>query len=94
MIIKLQDGMGRPVPLTTKAITRALLNTDLVQDVVEKAFLKREQVGFTGKRSEYGRRLLEKQKVMHYYGMRERQMRKRGPCRTSLKPYSLMTIDR
>ena len=43
---------------------------------VEKAFLKRESLGFPRKRSEYGRRLLEKQKVMHYYGMREKQMRK------------------
>lgn len=43
---------------------------------VEKAYLKRETVRFTRKQSEYGRRLLEKQKVMQYYGMRERQMRK------------------
>jgi len=43
---------------------------------VEKAYLKRETVRFTRKQSEYGRRLTEKQKVMHYYGMRERQMRK------------------
>ena len=43
---------------------------------VEKAFLRRESVGFQGKQSEYGRRLLEKQKIMHYYGMREKQMRK------------------
>ena len=43
---------------------------------VEKAFLKREQEPFRRKQSEYGRRLLEKQKVMYYYGMREGQMRK------------------
>ncbi|MDR3212062.1 MAG: 30S ribosomal protein S4 [Planctomycetota bacterium] len=43
---------------------------------IEKAFLKREQEPFRRKSSEYGRRLLEKQKVMFYYGMREGQMRK------------------
>jgi small subunit ribosomal protein S4 len=43
---------------------------------VEKALLRRESVGFQRKKSEYGRRLQEKQKVMHYYGMRERQMGK------------------
>ncbi|MBN2713291.1 MAG: 30S ribosomal protein S4 [Planctomycetes bacterium] len=43
---------------------------------VEKAFLKRENVRFQGKKSEYGRRLTEKQKIMHYYGLREKQMRK------------------
>ncbi|MCC8189771.1 MAG: 30S ribosomal protein S4 [Planctomycetes bacterium] len=43
---------------------------------IEKAFLKREQEPFRRKQSEYGRRLLEKQKVMYYYGMRESQMRK------------------
>ncbi len=43
---------------------------------VEKAFMKREQEPFRRKQSEYGRRLLEKQKVMYYYGMRESQMRK------------------
>ncbi len=43
---------------------------------VEKAFMKREQEPFRRKQSEYGRRLLEKQKVMFYYGMREGQMRK------------------
>ena len=43
---------------------------------VEKAFLKREHEPFRRKQSEYGRRLLEKQKVMYYYGMREGQMRK------------------
>ncbi len=42
----------------------------------QKAFLKREQVRFIRKQSEYGRRLLEKQKVMYCYGMRERQMRR------------------
>jgi small subunit ribosomal protein S4 len=43
---------------------------------IEKAFMKREQEPFRRKKSEYGRRLLEKQKVMYYYGMREGQMRK------------------
>ncbi len=43
---------------------------------VEKALLKREQEPFRRKQSEYGRRLLEKQKVMFYYGMREGQMLK------------------
>ncbi len=43
---------------------------------IEKAFMKREQEPFRRKQSEYGRRLLEKQKVMYYYGMREGQMRK------------------
>ena len=43
---------------------------------IEKAFMKREQEPFRRKQSEYGRRLLEKQKVMFYYGMREGQMRK------------------
>ncbi len=44
---------------------------------VEKAYLKRETVSFSfRKKSEYGRRLAEKQKVMHYYGMREKQMRR------------------
>lgn len=43
---------------------------------VEKAFLKREQEPFRRKQSEYGRRLIEKQKVMYYYGMREGQLRK------------------
>ncbi len=43
---------------------------------IEKAFMKREQEPFRRKQSEYGRRLLEKQKVMFYYGMRESQMRK------------------
>lgn len=43
---------------------------------VEKSFMRREQEPFRRKQSEYGRRLLEKQKVMYYYGMRESQMRK------------------
>jgi small subunit ribosomal protein S4 len=43
---------------------------------IEKAFMKREQEPFRRKKSEYGRRLLEKQKVMFYYDMRESQMRK------------------
>ena len=43
---------------------------------IEKAFLKREQEPFRRKQSEYGRRLLEKQKIMYYYDMREAQMRK------------------
>ena len=44
-------------------------------DNVQKAFLRREQDGFRRRQSEYGRRLVEKQKVMFYYGTRERQMR-------------------
>lgn len=44
---------------------------------VEKAFAKRETVTFRrGKQSDYSVRLVEKQKVMHYYGLREKQMRK------------------
>jgi small subunit ribosomal protein S4 len=44
---------------------------------VEKALMKRDSLpgGFRRKQSEYARHLIEKQKVMHYYGMRERQMR-------------------
>ncbi|MBP5233146.1 MAG: 30S ribosomal protein S4, partial [Planctomycetes bacterium] len=43
---------------------------------VEKAFAKRETVNFRrGKQSDYSVRLVEKQKVMHYYGLREKQMR-------------------
>jgi small subunit ribosomal protein S4 len=42
---------------------------------VEKAFARRETINFNRrKQSEYGIRLIEKQKVMHYYGMREGQM--------------------
>lgn len=44
---------------------------------VEKAYLKRETIGFgRRKQSEYGIRLAEKQKIMFYYGMREKQMSK------------------
>ncbi|MDR2391575.1 MAG: 30S ribosomal protein S4, partial [Planctomycetota bacterium] len=43
---------------------------------VTKAFMNRDHEPFRRKQSEYGRRLLEKQKVMFYYGMREGQMRK------------------
>lgn len=43
---------------------------------VEKAYLKREAVRQPRRLSEYGRRLQEKQKIMYYYGMRERQMRR------------------
>ena len=44
---------------------------------VEKAFLRREESGGFGRRpTEYAKRLMEKQKVMYYYGMREKQMRK------------------
>ncbi len=44
---------------------------------VEKAYLKRENIGFGRRKpSEYGIRLTEKQKIMHYYGLREKQMRK------------------
>ncbi|MDR0867951.1 MAG: 30S ribosomal protein S4 [Planctomycetota bacterium] len=42
---------------------------------VEKAFAKRETINFTRrKQSEYGIRLIEKQKIMFYYGLREGQM--------------------
>ena len=44
---------------------------------VEKAFAKRESINFNRrKQSEYGVRLVEKQKIMHYYGLREKQMRR------------------
>lgn len=44
---------------------------------VEKAYLKRETIGLgRRKQSEYSVRLTEKQKIMHYYGMREKQMSK------------------
>jgi small subunit ribosomal protein S4 len=44
---------------------------------VEKAFAKREVVKINRrKQSEHGIRLVEKQKIMHYYGMREQQLRR------------------
>ena len=67
--------MGRYTGPRTK-ICRRLGFQVFGNDNVQKAFLRREQDGFRRKQSEYGRRLLEKQKVMFYYGMRERQMRK------------------
>ncbi|MDR0363045.1 MAG: 30S ribosomal protein S4 [Planctomycetota bacterium] len=67
--------MGRYIGPRTK-ICRRLGFMIYENSNVEKAFLKREQEPFRRKQSEYGRRLLEKQKVMYYYGMREGQMRK------------------
>ncbi|MDR1611839.1 MAG: 30S ribosomal protein S4 [Planctomycetota bacterium] len=67
--------MGRYLGPRTK-ICRRLGFMIYENSNVEKAFLKREQETFRRKQSEYGRRLLEKQKVMYYYGMREGQMRK------------------
>lgn len=67
--------MGRYIGPRTK-ICRRLGFMIYDNTNVEKAFMKREQEPFRRKQSEYGRRLLEKQKVMFYYGMREGQMRK------------------
>lgn len=69
--------MGRFTKPRAKICRRLGLNV-FNNTNVEKAYLKREAVvGFgRGKQSEYGIRLIEKQKVMHYYGMREKQMRK------------------
>ncbi len=67
--------MGRYIGPRTKVCRRlGFLIYDNAN--IEKAFMKREQEPFRRKQSEYGRRLLEKQKVMFYYGMREGQMRK------------------
>lgn len=68
--------MGRFTKPRTKVCRRLGLNV-FENANVEKAFLKRETVDFgRRKKSEYGVRLIEKQKIMHYYGMRERQMGK------------------
>ena len=67
--------MGRYTGPRTK-VCRRLGFQVFGNDNVQKAYARREQDGFRRKQSEYGRRLLEKQKVMFYYGMRERQMRK------------------
>ncbi len=67
--------MGRYIGPRTK-VCRRLGFMIYDNSNVEKAFMKREQEPFRRKQSEYGRRLLEKQKVMFYYGMREGQMRK------------------
>ena len=67
--------MGRYTGPRTK-VCRRLGFQVFGNDNVQKAYTRREQDGFRRKQSEYGRRLLEKQKVMFYYGMRERQMRK------------------
>ena len=67
--------MGRYTGPRTK-VCRRLGFQVFGNDNVQKSYARREQDGFRRKQSEYGRRLLEKQKVMFYYGMRERQMRK------------------
>ncbi len=68
--------MGRFTKPRTKICRRLGLNV-FENGNVEKAFLKRESVDFgRRKKSEYGIRLIEKQKILHYYGMRERQMSK------------------
>ncbi len=67
--------MGRYIGPRTK-VCRRLGFMIYDNSNVEKAFMKREQEPFRRKQSEYGHRLLEKQKVMFYYGMREGQMRK------------------
>lgn len=67
--------MGRYIGPRTK-ICRRLGFMIYDNTNVEKAYMKREQEQFRRKQSEYGRRMLEKQKVMFYYGMRESQMRK------------------
>lgn len=68
--------MGRFTKPRTKVCRR--LGLQIFENAnVEKAFLKRDTVQFGRRKlSEYGVRLTEKQKVMHYYGMREKQMRK------------------
>lgn len=67
--------MGRFTKPRTKVCRR--LGLQIFENAnVEKAFLKRDTVQFGRRKlSEYGVRLTEKQKVMHYYGMREKQMR-------------------
>lgn len=67
--------MGRYIGPRTKVCRRlGFLVFDNAN--IGKSFLKREQEPFRRKQSEYGRRLLEKQKIMFYFGMREGQMRK------------------
>lgn len=68
--------MGRFTKPRTKLCRR--LGLQIFENAnVEKAFLKRDTVQFGRRKlSEYGIRLTEKQKVMQYYGMREKQMRK------------------
>ena len=67
--------MGRYIGPRTK-ICRRLGFLVFDNQNASKAFMRREQEPFRRKRSEYNRRLLEKQKVMYYYGLREGQMRK------------------
>lgn len=67
--------MGRFTKPRVKVCRR--LGVNVYSNVnVDKAFLKRESVGFSRRKpTEYGIRLTEKQKIMYYYGMREKQMR-------------------
>lgn len=66
--------MGRFTKPRAKVCRRLGLNV-FSNGNVEKAFLKRESIGFSRRKpTEYGIRLTEKQKIMYYYGMRESQM--------------------
>lgn len=68
--------MGRFTKPRTK-VCRHLGTVVFSNTNVEKAFAKRESVNFNRrKQSEYGVRLIEKQKIMQYYGLREKQMRR------------------
>ena len=67
--------MGRYTEARTKVARRLGMNV-FTNGNVEKAYLKRESIGFVRRKpTEYGIRLTEKQKIMFYYGMREEQMR-------------------
>ncbi len=66
--------MGRFTKARTKVCRRLGMNV-FSNSNVEKSFLKREAIGFSRRKpTEYGIRLTEKQKIMFYYGMREKQM--------------------
>lgn len=66
--------MGRFTKPRTKVCRRLGMNV-FTNGNVEKAFLKRESIEFSRRKpTEYGIRLTEKQKIMFYYGMREKQM--------------------
>lgn len=66
--------MGRYTEARTKVSRRLGINV-FTNVNVEKAYLKRESIGFGRRKpTEYGIRLTEKQKIMFYYGMREKQM--------------------